>query len=203
VRVKEGDDRCCGVAGTSEHSAVQLQNTTDSIRLVRWPFRAKFRSVFRCRIFWLVRRAASVCGNNFATLSRRFCISYFVHWMTRFFALMTNNPLTITYGTIHVLDLIAEPPPPLHPSVPLLMRVNLAPAGRCIGTPTSYHIYPRHISLLFPLKPLPGEQCCRSGLNVFGPPRSGSISTRYGSGSFCYQAKIVRKTLISCFVTSF
>jgi hypothetical protein len=31
---------------------------------------------------------------------------------------------------------------------------------------------------------------------VFGPPRSGSISQRYGSGSFHHQAKIVRKTLI-------
>ncbi len=38
---------------------------------------------------------------------------------------------------------------------------------------------------------------------VFGPP--GSISTRFGSGSgsFCHQAKIVRKTLVpKCFVTS-
>jgi hypothetical protein len=34
---------------------------------------------------------------------------------------------------------------------------------------------------------------------VFGPPGSGSISTRYGSGSgsFYSQAKIVRKTLIA------
>ena len=33
---------------------------------------------------------------------------------------------------------------------------------------------------------------------VFGPPgsRSGSISQRYGSGSFYHQAKKVRKTLI-------
>ncbi len=31
---------------------------------------------------------------------------------------------------------------------------------------------------------------------VFGPPESGSISQRYGSGSFYHQAKIVRKTLI-------
>ncbi len=31
---------------------------------------------------------------------------------------------------------------------------------------------------------------------VFGPPGSGSISQRYGSGSFYRQAKIVRKTLI-------
>jgi hypothetical protein len=38
--------------------------------------------------------------------------------------------------------------------------------------------------------------------DVFGPPRSGSISQRYGS--FHHQAKIVRKTLIPyCFVTSF
>ncbi len=34
MRVKEGDDRCGGVAGTSEHSAVQLQNTKDSSELV-------------------------------------------------------------------------------------------------------------------------------------------------------------------------
>ncbi len=31
---------------------------------------------------------------------------------------------------------------------------------------------------------------------VFGPPGSGSVSTRYGSGSFYQQAKLVRKTLI-------
>jgi hypothetical protein len=35
---------------------------------------------------------------------------------------------------------------------------------------------------------------------IFGPPRSGSISVRYASGSssgsFCHQAKIVRKNLI-------
>ncbi len=32
--------------------------------------------------------------------------------------------------------------------------------------------------------------------HVFGPPGSGSISQRYGSGSFYQQAKIVRKKLI-------
>jgi hypothetical protein len=32
--------------------------------------------------------------------------------------------------------------------------------------------------------------------HVFGPPGSGSISQRYGSGSFYHLAKIVRKTLI-------
>jgi|LakMenE01Jun11ns_1017448.scaffolds.fasta_scaffold8607414_1 hypothetical protein len=32
--------------------------------------------------------------------------------------------------------------------------------------------------------------------HVFGPPGSGSISQRYGSGSFYNHAKIVRKTLI-------
>ncbi len=32
--------------------------------------------------------------------------------------------------------------------------------------------------------------------HVFGHPGSGSTSQRYGSGSFYYQAKIVRKTLI-------
>ncbi len=31
---------------------------------------------------------------------------------------------------------------------------------------------------------------------VFGPPGSGSTSQWYGSGSFCHQAKIVRKNLI-------
>ncbi len=31
---------------------------------------------------------------------------------------------------------------------------------------------------------------------VFGPPGSGSISQRYGSGSLYHQAKIVGKTLI-------
>jgi hypothetical protein len=32
--------------------------------------------------------------------------------------------------------------------------------------------------------------------NVFWPSGSGSISSRYGSGSFYHQAKIVRITLI-------
>jgi hypothetical protein len=32
--------------------------------------------------------------------------------------------------------------------------------------------------------------------HVFGPPRSGSIGQRYGSGSFYHHAKTVRKTLI-------
>ncbi len=32
--------------------------------------------------------------------------------------------------------------------------------------------------------------------HVFWPPGSGSISQRYGSGSFYHHAKIVRKTLI-------
>jgi hypothetical protein len=38
---------------------------------------------------------------------------------------------------------------------------------------------------------------------VFGPPGSGSISTRYGSGSrsFFHQAKMIRKTLISEFLS--
>jgi hypothetical protein len=31
---------------------------------------------------------------------------------------------------------------------------------------------------------------------VFGPPGSGSICQRYGSGSFYHKAKLVRKTLI-------
>jgi hypothetical protein len=42
--------------------------------------------------------------------------------------------------------------------------------------------------------------------HVFGPPGSGSISQRYGSGygSFYHQTKIVRKTLIpTASVTSF
>jgi hypothetical protein len=38
---------------------------------------------------------------------------------------------------------------------------------------------------------------------VFGPPGSGSISTRYGSGSFYNQAKIVRKTLIPAVLSFF
>jgi hypothetical protein len=36
-----------------------------------------------------------------------------------------------------------------------------------------------------------------------GLPGSGSISQRYGSGSFYHHAKIVRKTLIPTFVTLF
>ncbi len=40
------------------------------------------------------------------------------------------------------------------------------------------------------------KQCCGSrSVHVFGP--SGSVSQRYGSGTFYHQAKIVRKTLIS------
>ena len=43
--------------------------------------------------------------------------------------------------------------------------------------------------------------------HVFGPPGSGSISQRYefGSGSFCQQAMIVRKALITvlCLVLDF
>jgi hypothetical protein len=35
------------------------------------------------------------------------------------------------------------------------------------------------------------------GPYAFGPPGSGSISQRYGSGSFYHQEKTVRKTLIS------
>jgi hypothetical protein len=31
---------------------------------------------------------------------------------------------------------------------------------------------------------------------VFGPPGFGSINTRYGSGSFYYQAKLVTKAVI-------
>jgi hypothetical protein len=38
---------------------------------------------------------------------------------------------------------------------------------------------------------------------VYGPPGSGSISHRYGSGFFYHQAKIVRKTLIPTVCTSF
>jgi hypothetical protein len=40
---------------------------------------------------------------------------------------------------------------------------------------------------------------------VFGPPGSGSVSHKYGSGSgsFHHQAKIVRKTLISTVLSLF
>ncbi len=43
------------------------------------------------------------------------------------------------------------------------------------------------------------------GPHVFGPPGSGSISQRYGSGSgsFYHHAKIVRKTLIPTICDSF
>ncbi len=57
-------------------------------------------------------------------------------------------------------------------------------------------------------------QCCGSefgsgsvgSICVFGPPGSGSLSQRYGSGSFYHQAKILnsKKSLDSyCFVTFF
>jgi hypothetical protein len=36
--------------------------------------------------------------------------------------------------------------------------------------------------------------------DLFGSPGSGSVSQRYGSGSFYQLAKIVKKTLISSFV---
>jgi hypothetical protein len=32
--------------------------------------------------------------------------------------------------------------------------------------------------------------------DVFGPPGSGTVSHRYGSGSFYNQVKIIKKTLI-------
>jgi hypothetical protein len=35
--------------------------------------------------------------------------------------------------------------------------------------------------------------------HVFGPPGSGSINQRHGSGFFCHQAKIVRKHLFLLF----
>jgi hypothetical protein len=38
---------------------------------------------------------------------------------------------------------------------------------------------------------LPGTSV--EDLDVFGPPGYGSVSTRYGSGSFYHQAKIVKK----------
>jgi hypothetical protein len=47
---------------------------------------------------------------------------------------------------------------------------------------------------------LPFDQCCGSG----SESGSGSISQRYGSGSFYHHANIVRKTLIPAnFVTLF
>ncbi len=71
------------------------------------------------------------------------------------------------------------------------------------------------IDLLVDTYVFPQEKSCSSPLksfftsvadpnlpdpHVFGPPGSGSISERYGSesgsGSFCHQAKILRKTLI-------
>jgi hypothetical protein len=47
--------------------------------------------------------------------------------------------------------------------------------------------------------PDPNPYQVQSDPYVFWPPGSGSgsISQRYGSGSFYYQAKVVRKTLIS------
>jgi hypothetical protein len=36
--------------------------------------------------------------------------------------------------------------------------------------------------------------------HFFGPPGSGSISLRYGSGPFYHHAKIVRKSLIPTFL---
>jgi hypothetical protein len=57
------------------------------------------------------------------------------------------------------------------------------------------------------------EYCIRNSVadpdtpdpHVFGPPGSGSISQRYGSGSFYHHAKIVRKTILDSyyFVTLF
>jgi hypothetical protein len=55
----------------------------------------------------------------------------------------------------------------------------------------------------------PGEPCAKQSTvfcsvpdtdppdpHVYGPPGSGSISQRYGSGSFYHQARIARKSLI-------
>jgi hypothetical protein len=43
--------------------------------------------------------------------------------------------------------------------------------------------------------------------DVFGPPGSGSVNTRYGtgygSGSFCHHTKIVRKTLVPIVLWTF
>ncbi len=53
------------------------------------------------------------------------------------------------------------------------------------------------------IEPVRINQCSGStDPHVFGPPGSGSISQRYGSGSgsFYHQAKIVRKTLIPTFL---
>jgi hypothetical protein len=52
----------------------------------------------------------------------------------------------------------------------------------------------------------PDPEHCKK-MDVFGPPGSGSTSQRYGSGSgsgtFYYNAKIVRKTLIPTIVRLF
>jgi hypothetical protein len=55
-----------------------------------------------------------------------------------------------------------------------------------------YYVVPYAVSSVLDPDPNPPDP------NVFGPPGSGSISQRCGSGSgsFYHQAKIVRKTLI-------
>jgi hypothetical protein len=55
-----------------------------------------------------------------------------------------------------------------------------------------WHFYSRFLAVLGS-----GTESGSTGSAFFGLPGSGSISLRYGSGSFYNKAKIVRKTLIS------
>ncbi len=52
------------------------------------------------------------------------------------------------------------------------------------------------ITCIFRLTTEPVKQCSRSGAVSIGPPGSGSVSQRNGSGSSHHQAKKVRKPLI-------
>jgi hypothetical protein len=91
-------------------------------------------------------------------------------------------------------------PPPFHCSPPGYSPAHCRP---CLGENTAFFSLTSSVPDSNP-NPDPPDP------HVFGPPGSGPIGQRYGSGSgsesgsFYHQAKIVRKILIfSCFVTSF
>ncbi len=72
-----------------------------------------------------------------------------------------------------------------------------------LGKPFSFIKESPRASCRSKFKPISGKQVCLERNSVadpdpyvFAPPGSGSISQRYGSGSFCHQARIVRITLI-------
>jgi hypothetical protein len=79
------------------------------------------------------------------------------------------------------------------------LKISLQLDSAAILMCCASHPVPKHINTLRYVKLWGFGQCCgygSVGSVFFGPPGSGSITTRYGSGPFFHQAKIVRKTLI-------